>query len=141
MIMKELKNYTFQEIFMGLSLKNDNQPYCFLEINNTIILVGFLDNLQREYMTYQFSEFESGKLFLKHVQHWEYEESTDERIFSTRYFFSPDGPLKIEKVNIRTNEGEVLEAKEPIDVSSNYEEYPDFGHYENLIKKERLTFN
>jgi len=126
--------------FYGVVIEKDKQPYCFLEINDTFVLVGFLDNLQREYLTYQFSEIEPEKLFLKHAQYWKYEGNTDEKIFSTRYFFSPDGTLKIEKVNIRTNDAEIFHAKEPVDITANHEKYPDFGQYEKLIKKERLTF-
>jgi len=121
-----------------VTFEKSGSPTSFLEINNTFILAGFLDKLKRDYLEYTFTEIEPGKLFLKEAQYWEYEESSDQKIFSTRYFFSPDGKLKIEKANLKTNEVETLTAKNTIDVSANYEKYPEFGKYDDLIKIERL---
>ncbi len=123
----------------GIVIGDTDDPECFIEINDSFVLVGFLDDLKREYLNYEFDEIEPNKIFLKEAQYWEYDGDTDEKILSTRYRFSPSGKLVIEKTDIRTNDVEISEAKEPVDVSSHYEDYPAFGHYEDITKIERIS--
>lgn len=125
--------------YYGVVIGDLESPECFIEINDGFILVGFLDDLKREYLKYQFDEIESNKIFLKEAQYWEYDGDTDEKIFSTRYCFTPSGKLIIEKTDIRTNDVEINEAKERIDVSTHYGDYPIFGHYEDIIRIERIS--
>lgn len=113
-------------------------PYCFIEINNSAMYVGFLDGFKREYLGYAFEEKESGRLFLTEAIYWEYEANTDERKEKTKYFFTPGGSLQVHKINSKTNEGEILTAKSSVDVAGNWEDYPEFGKYEGLIRKERI---
>lgn len=122
-----------------LTVYNGNEPINFIEINNDFITIGFLDSLKRHYLSYNFYEMESNKLFLKEAQFWEYESQTDKRKSSTQYLFSQDGSLKIIESNLITGTSEVKEAKNKIDVSKNIESYPKFGQYEHLIVKERIS--
>lgn len=112
-------------------------PFCFLSLNDKFVMVGFIDEYKREYLDYVFSEIEPGKLFLKEVQYWEHKGTTDEKITSTRYFFTPEGKLTIEEANLVTYEVVTKEAKNKIDVSTHWEDYPEFGKYEKLIIKDR----
>lgn len=117
----------------------DNQtPYCFIEVNNDAMYVGFLDEMKREYLGYLFIEKKPGKLFLSEAQHWEYIGESDIDRETTRYFFNPDGLLQIHQIDSKTNEGEILTAKNPVDILANWEDYPEFGKYEGIIRKERL---
>jgi len=122
------------------TIYNKNKPINFLEINNDFVLVGFLDELNRQYMDYVFYEVEPNKLSLKKAQYWEFVGDTDEMKTSERYSFTQDGGLIIEEADILNNVIETKEATQKVDVSGNYEAYPEFGQYEALIKKERGLF-
>lgn len=117
---------------------DENSPSNFLEINNDFIYVGFLDDLQREYQSYEFNEIEPEKLFLKEIQIWEYEQDTDNKISSIRYRFTTAGNFGIQKVDLRTRESYTTEPEEPVDVSELYEKYPKFGEYKKLTRTDRI---
>jgi len=121
----------------GLVIEKEGAPYCFIDFNNKFIYVGFLDGLKREYLGYEFSEIEKGKLFLKEVQFWEYEGEENEKVRSTRYRFTPEGKFGLEKDNYKTNNIEKFTAQNKIDVTTLYEEYPRFNNYDAIIKLER----
>jgi hypothetical protein len=91
-------------------------------------------------MDYVFYEVEPNRLFLKKVQYWEFVGDTDEMRTSEKYSFTQDGGLTIEEADILKNVIETKEATQTVDVSGNYEAYPEFGRYEALIKKERGLF-
>ena len=46
-----------------------DRPYCFLDIADKVVGVGFLDENLRESLTYAFQEFEPEKLFLTMATH------------------------------------------------------------------------
>jgi hypothetical protein len=136
----ELENLHNERKPYVLCMGNDkDHPYCFIEINNDAMYVGFLDEMKREYLGYAFEEKKPGKLFLTEAIYWEFYGDTDDRKQKTKYFFNPNGSLQIHQIDSKTNEGEILTAKNPVDVSANWEDYPEFGHYEKLIKKERVS--
>lgn len=126
-----------RQIYFVTIYKNE-KPYCFLEINNDFIGVSFLDDKSREYLSYSFKEIEPNKLFLSKAIYWEFDEQTDKETTSTTYQFTQDGDLRIIKMDMTTNESEIKEAENKIDVLGNYEEYPVFGDYKAIINKERL---
>lgn len=120
----------------------NEKPYCYLEINKGFYRVSFLDDLLRTYMSYDFygSDYEKvygDKLFLGKIIFWEFKGDAEEMVKITDYIFKPDGSFHIIEQNLITNEQIDSEAKNKIDVTSNWEDYPSFGNYENLIKKER----
>lgn len=121
----------------GLLFEKNNLPFCFINFNNKFVYVGFLDDLKREYLGYEFYEEAPQKIFLKEVQFWEYDGNTDEKVKSTRYRFTPDGELGIEEKNVKTKEVFREYAQEKIDSTVLWEDYPEFGHYDNIIKIER----
>jgi hypothetical protein len=131
------KLHNGRKLYYVVIYNDDDEPYCFLEINNTFLRVGFLDDSDRLYMDYIFEEYEAGKLFLGEAQIWDYEGDTDEKVFSTFYGFKQDGSLKIIKTDIRTREAEILDAKNKIDITANLDVYPEFGKYLKLIRIER----
>jgi len=122
-----------------VTIYENEEPFCFLEINNDFIGVSFLDEKNREYLNYRFNEVEPNKLFLQKATYWEFDEETGKEKNSTTYRFSIEGDLAIIKTDMRTNESETKKAKNKIDVSKNYEVYPAFGNYESIIRKERLN--
>jgi len=114
---------------------SSENPEFFIEVNKGFYGVSFLDDLKREYLLYNFEEITEGMLFLKEAIHREFDGKKDPVISGTVYRFSPDGTVKIEKSKAPFEKAEMFEKK--TDVSKNWEKKPEFGKYENLIKKER----
>lgn len=119
----------------GVLIGDPKAPTRFLEINNDFVGVGFLDERLRENLTYQFQEVEPGKLFLSMATYREFQGDSDTVASGTTYYFSPDGSMKIERESFSPHKLETSESK--ADVSGNYEDYPDFGQYDRLIRSER----
>jgi hypothetical protein len=144
---KRAKTYTTEE---AKDLYNSNKIYYatfengdkvlqFIAHNGNFFYVGFLDTQQREYLKYQFQlSNDTGKLFLEEAQYWEYEFDTDKKIKTEIFQFTEDGKVTIHKVDIPTREGVKLTSIEPIDISGFYEDFPEFGKYDRLIRKDRL---
>jgi len=126
-----------------LTIFENEKPYCYLDINKGFYRVNFLDELVRKYMSYDFtdnfSSIDPNKLFLSQIMFWEFEGTTDKMVKITDHLFKPDGSFHMTERDLITNEQIDSEAKNKIDVSSNWEEYPEFGKYESLMRKERET--
>lgn len=108
-------------------------PDAFLEVNDSFVYIGYLDDLQREHQGYEFEETQPGTLFLREVQLWQYEGDSDERTHTTRYRFAPDGSAAVQTIERRTANPETIELDDPVDVSDYYTSYPDFGSYDHLF--------
>lgn len=132
------KMYNARKHFVVIIYDGDKPSY-YIIFNNKYVCVGYLDDSNRLYLEYEFSEISKGKLFLKEVRYWEYKDDiSDEKLTYTRYRFTPEGDFGIEKVD--SNNPDIKErmiSKSRIDVSVMYEDYPEFGHYGGLIRKER----
>jgi len=110
-------------------------PFAFIEIVNDYFGVGFLDQKLREDVSYQFQEKKSGKLFLTMATHREFDENTDQVIRGSTYIFDMDGKIHIEQTDFGAKTKET--SKSNADVSSNWEDYPEFGNYDAILKRER----
>ena len=107
----------------------------FLEFAGDYLGVGFLDEYGREYLMYQYQEFEPNRLFLTMAVHREFQSENSQVVGSTVYYFKPTGELHIEKVDDATH---VVTTQDSMtDVSGNWELYPVFGDYQGLLNKER----
>ena len=113
-----------------------DQPYCFIERNKLYYGVHFFDQLKRVYLIYSFDEAGENKLFLNEAIYHSYDGDNDEVLEGTIYWFSPNGKVTIEKVEYPSNKARRIE--KTIDVSKNWEDIPEFGHYENLLEIERF---
>jgi hypothetical protein len=112
-----------------------NRPYCFLEIADKVVGVGFLDEYLRESLTYAFQEFEPGKLFLTMATHREFDGDTDKVASGISYMFDRNGTMQIRREFFNPH---LLEtAASSADVGSNYSPMPTFGEYDDLIRVER----
>jgi hypothetical protein len=131
-------------IYLVTILENE-KPTNYIEVSPNMYSVRFYDELNREYMIYQFYGEENGfgranygdKLFLESVMIREFKGNTDEIIKVIDHIFKPDGTFKIIENDSIKKEQITSEAKNKIDVSANWETYPAFGNYENLIIIER----
>ena len=118
-------------------IQADQKKECFLEFNNSYIGVGFLDAYGREFLSYQFQEIEPGRLFLSMVTHREFDADLSQIVGGTTYVFKPDGNMIIKKENFNKKLTEVSELN--VDISANWDTYPKFGQYVQLIKIERFN--
>lgn len=124
-----------------VTIYEDGNPYCYLETSRAFFRVRFLDEHLRTYMSYDFTnkseELRPEKLFLSVVKIWEFKDETDRIVKITDYKFHTDGKFVIIERDHIKNEQINSEAKHKIDVSANWEDYPEFGKYDSIIRKER----
>lgn len=111
------------------------EPYCFLDIADKVIGVGFLDGRLRESLTYAFKEVDAGKLFLTMAVHREFEAETDKVASGATYTFDQNGTVQIRREFF--NPHRVETATSSFDPAPNYAARPEFGKYDDLIRVER----
>jgi len=112
-----------------------SHPSAFIELNGSFAGVSFLDSKLREFLAYEFRETEPGKLFLAMATYRMFAGDMDKVISGTSYFFKKDGHATIRKQSFIPP---TLEQAETLTgISGNYEAYPPFGEYEDLLVLER----
>ncbi|MCA9094078.1 MAG: hypothetical protein KDA68_11355 [Planctomycetaceae bacterium] len=114
----------------------NERSFCFIEISKEAVTVGFLDDLIREYLTYSFRELSPGKLFLKSARHRNFEGESDKLKTAKIFYFETDGRVHIEEYDDKTQTVESSDA-ESVDPAGYWEDYPEFGKYDSLIRIER----
>ncbi len=125
-----------RQLYTGL-VGSPTAPDCFVEISNDYIGVEFLDGLLREYVSYQFQEMKPGRLFLSMATERKFEGDTDKVIWGITYYYDEDGHVAIEEEDFV---GDTLtKAETYLDVSVNWEAYPEFGEYESITRKDRVA--
>lgn len=110
-------------------------PYCFLDLADKVVGVGFLDDRLRESLTYAFKEIEAGKLFLTMAVHREFEGDTDKVASGVTYTFEPSGTVQIRREFF--NPHRVETSTSSFDPVPNFAAWPVFGEYDDLIRVER----
>jgi hypothetical protein len=100
------------------------------------VSVSFLDDMGREYLSYDFQETptEPVSLFLKMVEYREFD-TGDKPVAISRLAYEPSGRLLIERQDLRTNETYERESRD--DLAENWEDYPKFGSYDSLCRADR----
>ncbi len=143
LLLEAAKHAHENKLVYYVTIFENKKPYCYLEINKGFFRVNFLDDLLRLYMSYDFTDnfcsTNANKLFLSQIVFWEFEGNSDKMLKITNHVFKADGTFLIIERDLVTNEQIDSEAKNKIDVSYNLEEYPKFGNYDSLIRKERET--
>lgn len=138
-----------------------DRPSAVVLLARGLVAVGFPDQLLREEVDYQFSEVEPGRLFLemaiirrrcpatpelisrmeegrKHPdQPWsQFLAGIDQVLDGRSVKFNLDGSTFYGAS--RHGDARRLDLKGPtIDISKHWEAYPEFGHYDHLLKKDR----
>ena len=112
----------------------EEKPVGFLEVYYKHYYVGFLDEALREFVGYTFQPCE-GKLFLTMAIHREYEGDSDSVIHCSSYFFESDGHLEVEDDDLLAKTASTRTGN--VDVSSNWENFPEFGKYASIFRMER----
>ncbi len=121
----------------GVLVGSVEKPFCFLEVSDKFLGVGFLDSQLRESLYYAFKEIEPGRLFLGMATYREFQGESDAIASGTTYIFEPSGVVKISKQLFDPHTEEVADAH--TDVTANYANWPEFGEYDDLIRVERST--
>lgn len=133
---KALKKHEAGEPYTVL-IDSESTPSCFINImrNSGWVSVSFLDEHLREYLLYNFQMLDVETLFLSMAVYREFNDDTDLVINGTRYHFKEDGHTIIIEDNIPSKTSERSETYS--DVDKNYEQFPAFGQYDSLNRKER----
>jgi hypothetical protein len=131
------------------------QPYAYIEFTGMFATVCFIDEKNRVYMQYSFQNdtskiedkykepFKQGNLFLVELEVFIFPEEKVKDDWENKdyisYAFNPDGYLLVTKIFDVHGEHlvEKYEAKEPVNVASNWEPYPKFGEWDNIFKMKR----
>jgi hypothetical protein len=113
------------------------RPTCFLEVvgENRYLGVEFLDDQLREHLVYSFQRTDDGRLFLSVATWRTYRGDSDEVATAELYYFNQTGSVEVHNVDVQSNSERI--GSKTIDISANYEPWPEFGRYEHLLSQER----
>ncbi|MCR1809663.1 hypothetical protein [Sulfurospirillum sp. hDNRA2] len=112
------------------------KPTAFAQFVSNGIWVNFLDDKLRAYLEYSFNIIGNNKLFLDKAVYREFDGDSDKVSKGTLYLFEEDGRLIIDRETFLP-EHLLEKATNTIDVSDNYEPFPVFGNFENILRQER----
>lgn len=106
------------------------------------ILVTFLDDNGRKVKEYQFNEVEPGKLMLTFMDLYKYPDDSDNFNENLFYSYKADGSFAhVERFITRNGDKQHdYVAHSKVDISDNFAPYPEFGHYDELIREDRKLF-
>lgn len=107
-----------------------------IEISKKDVFVHFMDDNGMNYITYAFHK-EEERLFMNAAYYHNYE--NEKEIELMVFSFKKDGELCMEKRNLIS--GEVDEREAVVDVSCNWDVFPEFGNYSRLLVLERKMNN
>jgi hypothetical protein len=114
---------------------DQHRPECFVEVTGDSLGVGFLDRLIREHVSYNFVEALPGRLFLSMAVRRRYVADTDVVERGASFVFKEDGTVIVHRERFIAH---VLERADiTVDVTHNWEAYPQFGSYSSLIQRTR----
>ena len=104
------------------------------------ITVFFLDDDNDVFMYYTFNREQNGNYFLFGICFWEWTENKKTYNDYTKfwkYIFKPNGSIKVIEWEKDAEEECVWTSKRPLNVSSNWEDRPDFGNWSGFFKLKR----
>lgn len=135
------KNHDDGLHYEAVILDDLDHPEVHLQIvhENEFVGVLFLDDAGRNYLTYHFEEIEPKKnLFLSEIWYREFSnDETKDMDYYLYFVFDREGNASYRKYDEIEKKTIDYESNQPFDVSDLYEDYPEFGKYENLIRLER----
>jgi hypothetical protein len=112
-----------------------DHPRCFVEITGDSMAVEFLDAHLRPYVCYHFQERRPGMLFISMAIFRKFEGGSDKVREAVIYYYKEDGRTEVHKTFI--SPAETWEGDTTLDVSPNWEPYPEFGEYESITRLDR----
>ncbi len=149
---KFLKTCTDVEAYARYAYAND-LPFCVCktdgihvesyirkEYREDSLSVSFLDEYKRVFMFYVFNRQPNGKYFCIGMMFWEYPDGKrgdHDDTKSWTYTFEPNGHVEVIEREKGSKEEMFWKSKRPLNVESNWEDSPEFGNWEGLMKMER----
>jgi hypothetical protein len=141
----ELAEKEGRELYITALLSDNQQPYACIRFSNMFVVVEYIDEYNRVYMTYSFrTEYGQQNLFLYELEYFIYPEDIEDFDVDNKdyvsYYFTQRGELTVTKeYNVGTTEHiqEVFEAKQSVNVEKNWEPYPEFGKWESIVRMKR----
>lgn len=122
------KNYT-------AVLCEDNIVEYVIEVSAKSIIVRFMNDDINVYLTYIFQRKSEDNIFLSSAYYYKYGNGGDKETELITYRFTENGELYMEKDDLISDE--VEEKESVVDVSGNWDKFPNFGKYDHLIEEER----
>lgn len=126
--------YDSKELYTAV-VHDKRRPICFVESKSDYIGVEFLDDRLRSYVAYQFLEKQPGRLFLSMAVFRKFDGTRENVVHGVVYYFKEDGHTDVDLEDDIAHE--YYEASTTVDVSANWEPYPEFGQYESISRLER----
>ncbi|WP_131539877.1 hypothetical protein [Pedobacter nototheniae] len=149
---KFLKTCTSTEEWVKYAYANDF-PYCICKMNSghvesyirkefrkDSISVSFLDEYERVFMFYVFNKQENGKYFCVGMMFWDFMEGKggdDDDTKAWIYTFETNGNVEVIERETGATEECIWTSKRPLNVENNWEDAPEFGDWEGLLKMKR----
>ncbi|MBQ7942729.1 MAG: hypothetical protein IJ326_01565 [Lachnospiraceae bacterium] len=113
-------------------LKQNDMVSYVVEMAKNDVFVHFMNDNEVNYITYAFHK-EHDKLFLNAAYYHNYEEEKEIELMV--FGFKENGELCMEKRDLLS--GKIEEREALVDVSCNWEDFPEFGNYTKLLILER----
>jgi hypothetical protein len=134
-----------RELYITALLSDNRQPYACIRFSGIFVVVEFIDENNRVYMTYSFrTEYGKQDLFLYELEYFVYpEDANDFNVDNTAYvsyYFTSEKKLTVTKeYNVGTSEHskEVYESDNSVNIEKNWESYPEFGQWESIVRMKR----
>lgn len=116
-------------------IEENGRPKWAVQISASTVRVYFLDFFLRKELSYVFSEVESSRLFLEQAFYFHFDAEVCEPKKTEIYVFETDGTIFFYDRDSEGRESPVMESQG--DVTSNWDQFPEFGKYEHLLRRER----
>lgn len=120
------------EYYTAVISENDKVNYV-VSIDQNYVVVKFMNDSTAPYLTYEFHRVKDDSVFLKFASFCQYD--GEQEIEEMNFNFEQDGTVYMEKINLVSGEVDAREGKE--DVSCNWDKFPKFAEYGNLLRLER----
>lgn len=129
-----------------VTILEDGVAMYHIVFTSVYIMVYFLDKKGRKVKCYQFNEIEPGNLMVTFMNVYEYPDDSDDFNVDLLYSYKADGSFAhverfITRKGMERREEQIdYVAHSKVDISDNFAPYPEFGHYDELIREDRVLF-
>lgn len=129
-----------------VTILDDGKAKYYIKFTSVFIAVNFLDDKGRTVKCYQFDKVEPNKLMVTFMNVYEYPDDSDDFNVDLLYSYKADGSFAhverfITRKGMERREEQIdYVAHSKVDISDNFAPYPEFGHYDELIREDRVLF-
>lgn len=120
------------EYYTAVISENDRVNYV-LSVSSKCIVVNFMNENIDPYLSYEFHRVKDDCIFLKVASLYQY--NGGERTEDKTFVYDQDGAVYTAIINLLSGEVDESEREGKADVSCNWDTFPEFGEYCNVLKK------